>query len=186
MDTFKLSNPEREIELYRNVSKRQIGVFLSALETNELELIFLKTHLLFEQELESIIANSFKNPDIILKSNFTFNNKLIIVEAILKEELNLLTFSNIKIISKIRNEMSHNIQSDKIISLIKILNNTLVFQENNKLNDVEIDKLKITLANIYGCLIAIVEVLKLDNEGIKIYPVTINTDDKIENDKQDA
>ena len=120
------------------------------------------------EQAADFFASSFTGSDfetLILESRFNFSNKLAVVRALVETDKNKNLFLLVDSLNKIRNQMAHNIENDKLQVLIKKLNSDIILGENNQLEDESTQKLKITLAQMYGVLIAINEVIVLEKEG---------------------
>jgi hypothetical protein len=140
--------------------------YLDSLQTpNEIEQIILKTHLCSERLLEEIITISLPNPGAVLSARYTFANKLALVKAIAGLDNNRLEIiSKIDVLNKIRNQMAHQIDSSKIASLFKKL--CIEYPESTELDYGSVQNIKTQIAEIFGGLIALKEMVTLESQGI--------------------
>jgi hypothetical protein len=165
MASSELAPTEREKKFISSVSEQAADFFASSFTGSDFETLILRSHLWVERQLEKIIENSVNKPNRILESRFNFSNKLAVVRALVETDKNKNLFLLVDSLNKIRNQMAHNIENDKLQVLIKKLNSDIILGENNQLEDESTQKLKITLAQMYGVLIAINELIVLEKEG---------------------
>lgn len=86
---------------------------------NNPELIILKGHLLIERLLDNYLSYKLNQPTKIENARFTFAQKTALVSAMHYDKECDWLWSNIKLLNKLRNELSHNLENDILVKLLK-------------------------------------------------------------------
>jgi len=164
-NSIEFNSKEDENTFVERVSENTKD-YLDSLQTpNEMEQIILKTHLCSERLLEEIITISLPNPGAVLSARYTFANKLALVKAIAGIDNNKLEIiSKIDVLNKIRNQMAHQTDGSRIASLFRKLG--IVYPESTELDYSSVQNIKIQIAEIFGGLIALKEMVTLKVQGV--------------------
>jgi len=166
VNSIEFDLEENEGSFAKRVSKDTMDYLDSLQSPNEIEQVVLKTHLCCERLLEEIISISLPNPGAVLSARYTFANKLALVKAIAGTDNNRLEMiAKIDVLNKIRNQMAHQIDGSKISSLFKKLNIDVPENYNSDISSTH--DIKIEIAEIFGGLIGLKEMILLESENIK-------------------
>lgn len=119
------------------------------------ELFILKMHLCIEEMFEKIIKNSFPYPNSILKSELSFSQKHGIIKALLYRDDIALMFRDIDLLNKIRNELAHNLESQKYAQRLAELDTNLEISSGFELTPESLNLLQKRYQCLYGSLLDI-------------------------------
>lgn len=166
MATSIVFNSKEDEHMFGERVSQNTKEYLDSLQSpNEVEQIILKTHLCSERLLEDIITISLPNPNAVLSARYTFANKLALVKAIAGIDNNRLELiAKIDVLNKIRNQMAHQIDESKISLLFKKLG--ITYPESTAPDYGSVQNIKIRIAEIFGGLIALKEMVTLESQGV--------------------
>lgn len=89
---------------------------------DDLTVIVLKGHLIVEEELEQIINKFLPNAEAVNRAKFSFFSKASLAQAICWKRPNDEIWPLIFAINSLRNDLAHNLESDKrVIKVEKVL-----------------------------------------------------------------
>lgn len=92
--------------------------FEQHLPENNAELIILKVHLLIERLLDKYLSLNLEKPDKLNSARLTFSQKAALVSAMHHDTECDWLWGNIRSLNKLRNELSHNLENNKLIDLL--------------------------------------------------------------------
>lgn len=133
----------------------RMATYTSLKHEGETELFILKMHLCIEELFEKIIKKSFSYPRSILESELSFSQKHGIVKAILYRDDIALMFRDIDLLNKIRNELAHNLESQKYAKRLAELDDDLEISSGFELTKESLNLLKKRYQCLYGTLLEI-------------------------------
>ncbi|MCU7810454.1 MAG: hypothetical protein KZQ77_04355 [Candidatus Thiodiazotropha sp. (ex Notomyrtea botanica)] len=108
--------------------------FEQHLPENNPELIILKGHLLIERLLDKYLYINLEQPNKLNNARLTFTQKTALVSAMHHDTKCDWLWSNIKLFNQLRNELSHNLESDKLIKLLENFNVSVETSPEHKEN----------------------------------------------------
>ena len=84
-------------------------------ESDDLTLIVLKGHLILEEEINALLSDLVENEKPLIKARFSFAQRLALIEAhVSRKEAQSLNLNAAGKLNSLRNELAHNLSSDKL------------------------------------------------------------------------
>ena len=144
-----------------NVQKHFVYYKKHMPQIDELDLIVLKGHLLIEEQIDGIIETKTNKYEALSNARLTFFQKASLVEALLGYPNIDWLWENLRNLNGIRNELSHNLNSPKLVTKI---DNFLISIEHLYMPEAipkeilsKSERVLSAIALIYGWLTAILE-----------------------------
>ena len=132
-------------------------------ETDDLSLITLKGHLIIEEILNFIIEKHCNYPKYLKDARLTFAQLICLTKALISLPMQGCCFPLITKLNKLRNELAHNItteKADKLATELVELCNTTEIEDERPLPQ----KVKLAICYIIGQLSVIGSVSELVND----------------------
>lgn len=141
-----------------NIGTKEYFESLKDFETHfpedDIELITLKAHLLIERLLDKYLALNLQNINKLKKARLNFSQKVAIVSAMHHDTNCDWLWSNIKLLNKLRNELSHNLEFESYEEIQKkLITNVRTSPEfHEQAPENNYDQFRLAIYNIYDSL----------------------------------
>lgn len=135
------------------VSPRTIASFRKFLKllprSEDKELVILKAHLLFEEQIRLIVSERVKNPKAISDAKLSFNGICAVAKSFFHKDHDPKLWESINKINSIRNHIAHNLEPKELEKKLEDL--AISYTIWADLED-EISRLEMTLTSMFVSL----------------------------------